>query len=165
MLGDGSTLAYIGPGAGFALAGSLLTLLLGLFGSLLSIFIWPFRALWGALRYRRALQRAPIQKLIFIGFFCFEPPLAERLMAEGKLPKLAHLRTSGGYHRLRTTFPVLSPVAWSTFATGVNPARHNIFDFLNRSLKTYVPELSSARVHPPRRILRLGPLHIPLSRP
>jgi predicted AlkP superfamily phosphohydrolase/phosphomutase len=59
----------------------------------------------------------------------------------------------------------LSPVAWSTFATGVNPGRHNIFDFLNRSLKTYVPELSSARVHAPRRVFRLGPLRIPLSRP
>jgi hypothetical protein len=38
------------------------------------------------------------------------------------------------------------PVAWSTFATGVNPAKHNIFDFLNRDLRTYAPELSSAKV-------------------
>src|SRR5260370_17158914 len=144
MLGDGSTLAYIGPGAGFALAGSLLTLLLGLFGSLLSIFIWPFRALWGALRYRRALQRAHIQKLIFIGFDGLDPRLTERLIEEGKLPNLAHLRTSGGYHRLRTTFPVLSPVAWSPFATCVNPATHTIFDFLNSTIKSSTPHLSSA---------------------
>src|SRR4029077_1025649 len=147
-----STLAYIGPGAGFALAGSLLSILLGLLGSLLSIFIWPFRALWGAPRYRRALPRAHIQKLIFIGFDGLDPRLTERLIAEGKLPHLAHLRTSGGYHRLRTTFPVLSPVAWSTFATGVNPAKHNIFDFLNRSIKSYIPELSSAKVNPPAHV-------------
>ncbi len=49
---------------------------------------------------------------------------------------------------------MLSPVAWSTFATGVNPAKHNIFDFLNRSIKSYIPELSSAKVHPPARIWR-----------
>ena len=67
-------------------------------------------------------------------------------MAEGRLPNLARLREQGTYRRLRTTFPALSPVAWSTFATGVNPARHNIFDFLNRNLKTYAPELSSAKV-------------------
>jgi predicted AlkP superfamily phosphohydrolase/phosphomutase len=157
QISDGAPLAYIGPGAGFALAGSLLTLVLGLLGSLLSIFIWPFRALWGSLRHRRALQRAHIQKLIFIGFDGLDPRLTERLIEEGKLPNLAHLRTSGGYHRLRTTFPALSPVAWSTFATGVNPAKHNIFDFLNRSIKSYIPELSSAKVNPPTRIWKLGP--------
>jgi predicted AlkP superfamily phosphohydrolase/phosphomutase len=86
-------------------------------------------------------------------------------MAEGKLPHLSELRQRGSYQRLRTTFPALSPVAWSTFATGVNPARHNIFDFLNRNLKTYMPELSSARVYPPRRVLNLGRLRVPLSRP
>ena len=67
-------------------------------------------------------------------------------MAEGKLPNFTRLKGQGGYSRLRTTFPALSPVAWSTFATGVNPAKHNIFDFLNRDLRTYAPELSSAKV-------------------
>ena len=42
-------------------------------------------------------------------------------MAEGKLPNLARLTSRAAYSRLRTTFPALSPVAWSTFATGVNP--------------------------------------------
>ena len=85
-------------------------------------------------------------------------------MDEGKLPNLARLRASGSYHRLRTTFPALSPVAWSTFATGVNPAKHNIFDFLDRDLRTCMPRLSSARVGKPRRILKLGRYRIPLSR-
>ena len=56
-------------------------------------------------------------------------------------------------------------MAWSTFATGVSPAKHNIFDFLNRSLKSCVPELSSCRVRPARRALRIGRLRIPLWRP
>ena len=56
-------------------------------------------------------------------------------------------------------------VAWSTFATGVNPARHSMFDFLNRSLNSYMPELSSSRVSNPDRILKLGKYRIPLSRP
>ena len=70
----------------------------------------------------------------------------------------------GGFRRLRTTFPPLSPVAWSTFATGVSPARHSMFDFLNRSLNTYVPELSSTRVHNPR-TLKIGKYRIPISKP
>ena len=138
--------AYVGPGAGFGIAGSLLTLLLAIVTNLISILFWPFRACWGYLRSQRALRRAHIRKLIFIGFDGLDPRLTERLMAEGKLPNLGRLRERGGYRRLRTTYPVLSPVAWSTFATGVNPARHNIFDFLHRSLKSYVPELSSARI-------------------
>jgi predicted AlkP superfamily phosphohydrolase/phosphomutase len=81
------------------------------------------------------------------------------------MPNLARLKQQGSYRRLRTTCPPLSPVAWSTFATGVNPARHNIFDFLNRDLRTYAPELSSAKVRPPRRVLRIGKFEIPLERP
>ena len=56
-------------------------------------------------------------------------------------------------------------MAWSTFATGVNPARHNIFDFLNRNTKTYVPELAAAKVHSRRGVLQIGRFRIPLSRP
>ncbi len=87
-----------------------------------------------------------MKKIVFLGFDGLDPRVTERLMAEGKLPNFAWLKEQGGYRRLRTTFPALSPVAWSTFATGVNPAKHNIFDFLNRDLRTYAPELSSAKV-------------------
>jgi predicted AlkP superfamily phosphohydrolase/phosphomutase len=158
-------LAYVGPGAGFAFLGSFLSLLAGLMLSIVSLLTWPFRLLRQSLRRRQGFKKAHIRKLIFVGLDGLDPKLTERFMAEGKLPNLTRLRESGGYSRLRTTFPSLSPVAWSTFATGVNPAKHNIFDFLNRNLKSYVPELSSARVGQPRRILRLGRFRIPLSRP
>jgi len=42
-------------------------------------------------------------------------------------------------------FPALSPVAWSTFATGVSRRNTIFFDFLNRSLKTYIPSLRRRR--------------------
>ena len=134
--------AYIGPGAGFAFLGSFLTVVLSLAAGIASLLIWPFRTIWLFARRRRG----PVKKAIFLGFDGLDARLTERLMAEGKLPNFARLKAQGGYRRLRTTFPALSPVAWSTFATGVNPAKHNIFDFLNRDLRTYVPELSSAKV-------------------
>jgi len=134
--------AYIGPGAGFAFLGSFLTLALAVLAGLASLLIWPFRTAWLALRRKPT----PVKKLIFLGFDGLDPRVTERLMAQGKLPNFSRLKEQGGYRRLRTTFPALSPVAWSTFATGVNPARHNIFDFLNRDLRTYAPELSSAKV-------------------
>ncbi|MFN7919040.1 MAG: alkaline phosphatase family protein [Bryobacteraceae bacterium] len=160
-----SKLAYIGPGAGFAFAGSFLALSLSLVLSLLSLAAWPFRMMWRAVVRRQGYRNAQVKKLVFLGLDGLDPKLTERYMSEGKLPNLACLAETGTYRRLRTTFPALSPVAWSTFATGVNPARHNIFDFLNRDLRTYLPELSSARVRPAERVLRVGPITIPLSRP
>ena len=158
-------LAYIGPGAGFAFLGSFLTLLTSIVLSIVSLLVWPFRMAWLLLSRKQGFRKARIQKLIFLGLDGFDPGLAERFMSEGKLPNLARLKEQGSYRKLRTTFPSLSPVAWSTFATGVNPAKHNIFDFLNRDLKSYVPELSSSKVRPPHRVLRLGRWRIPLSRP
>ena len=158
-------LAYIGPGAGFAFLGSFLALITSILLSILSLLIWPFRMAWLLVSRRQGFRKARVKKLIFLGLDGFDPGLTERFMAEGKLPNLKQLKEQGSYRRLRTTFPALSPVAWSTFATGVNPAKHNIFDFLNRDLKSYVPELSSSKVRPPHRILRIGKFRIPLSRP
>ncbi len=130
--------AYIGPGAGFAFLGSFLSIVLAVLAGILSVLIWPVRAAWALVTGRGRRKN----KAIFLGFDGLDPVIVERMMTEGKLPNLSRLF----YRRLRTTYPALSPVAWSTFATGVNPAKHNIFDFLNRDLRTYAPELSSAKV-------------------
>jgi len=116
-------LAYVGPGAGFAFLGSFLSLLLSLAASFVSLLLWPFRMLWGMLRRSRGMRAASVRKVIFLGLDGLDAEFTEKLMAEGKLPNLARLKGQGSYRRLRTTFPAMSPVAWSTFATGVNPAK------------------------------------------
>ena len=67
-------------------------------------------------------------------------------MAQGLLPNFKKLAKTGCYRRLQTTFPSVSPVAWSSFSTGTQPGRHNIFDFLDRDRRTYLPVLSSAHL-------------------
>src|SRR4030095_11905380 len=114
---------------------------------------------------RQGYKHAKVKRLVFLGLDGLDPGLAERYMREGKLPTLSRLREQGSFPRLRTTFPALSPVAWSTFATGVNPARHSMFDFLNRSLNSYMTELSRSRVSKQGRIFKLGKSGTPLSRP
>ena len=109
--------AYIGPGAGFAFFGSFVGLITSLFLTAVSFIIWPFRALLKMLRRKQGFRKAKIQRLIFLGLDGLDPRLTERFMAQGKLPNLAMLKAQGAFHRLRTTFPSLSPVAWSTFAT------------------------------------------------
>jgi predicted AlkP superfamily phosphohydrolase/phosphomutase len=102
---------------------------------------------------------------VILGLDGMEPSLAERYMAEGKLPNLSRLREQGSYKRLGTTAPPLSPVAWSSFLTCCNPGKHRIFDFLTRDARTYRPRLSSVQIEPPLRCWRLGPWRIPRGGP
>ena len=157
--------AYIGPGAGFAFLSSFLVLFLTFLLALFSFLSWPFRFLWRAARGQRAYKRGTIDRLVILGLDGLEPTLAEKFMAEGKLPNLARLKKDGGYARLKTTTPAISPVAWSSFMTGSEPSKHNIFDFLNRDPRTYLPGLSSARIGKPKRTIGLGRYLVPLSRP
>jgi predicted AlkP superfamily phosphohydrolase/phosphomutase len=84
-------------------------------------------------------------KVIVIGLDGLEPTIVDSMLEAGELPSLARLRISGGYSRVGTTWPAQTPVAWSTFATGVNPGGHGIYDFLRRDPKTYSPDLGLNR--------------------
>jgi len=85
------------------------------------------------------------RQVVILGFDGLEPSLVESLLADGQLPNFAELRRRGGMSRVATTTPAQTPVAWSTFATGLNPGRHGIFDFLRRNPATYLPELGLTR--------------------
>src|SRR5580698_9018554 len=136
--------AYAGPGAGFAFLSSFWTLFVAFLYSAYAFVTWPLRQLFRWLRHRKAYGKALIKRAVILGFDGMDPELAERFMQEGKLPNLAQLRDQGTFRKLRTTNPPISPVAWSTFMTGVNPGKHNIYDFLARDVDSYLPFLSSA---------------------
>jgi len=144
-------LAYIGPGAGFAFLGSFLTLLVAFLLAFSSFLTFPFRALAGFLRRKRAGVKARVDRVLIVGLDGLDPSVAGRWMDDGLLPNLAQLRDRGTFTELESTCPPISPVAWSSFATGTNPGKHNIFDFLNRDLKSYLPELSSSRIRTDRK--------------
>ncbi|MCR4409075.1 MAG: alkaline phosphatase family protein [Candidatus Saccharicenans sp.] len=160
-----SAAAYIGPGAGFAFLSSFLVFFLTFFLAFFSLLSWPFRLLLRLLRGQKAYRHSRVDRVIILGFDGMDPVLAEKFMAEGKLPNLSRLKKEGTYRPLQTTTPAISPVAWSSFMTGCEPSKHNIFDFLSRNPKNYLPDLSSARIGPPRRFIPLGRYRIPLGRP
>src|SRR5262245_15002508 len=156
--------AYIGPGAGFALAGSVFAVFAAVCSALLLLLTWPARLLFRAIFGRRRLARSRVKRVVILGLDGLDHGLTEKMLADGKLPHLAALREQGCFRPLASTLPPISPVAWSTFQTGVNPGKHNIFDFLMPDLRTYEPKLSSVEIRPPRRTLRLGKYVVPLGK-
>ena len=139
-------LAYIGPGAGITFLSTFFVLLTAFGLLLVSILTWPFRFALLCLRRQLYLAAPQARRVVVVGLDGLDPARTRRLMLEGKLPNLQRLADRGTFTEMRTTLPPISPVAWSSFQTGVNPGKHNIFDFLNRDLRTYLPELSSTRI-------------------
>jgi predicted AlkP superfamily phosphohydrolase/phosphomutase len=157
--------AYIGPGAGFAFFSSFFILLATFLLALLALILLPIRLVLIKLKRKKGYVKSDIDRVIVIGLDGMDPSTVEELMEQGHLKNFSKLKEMGSYHRLQTTTPSISPVAWSSFITGVNPGRHNIFDFLSRDPKTYLPYLSSAHIGGPSRTLSLGKYVIPLGRP
>lgn len=52
-----SAQAYIGPGAGLSVLGSLWAVLVGIVVALFAILTWPVRMLWRRLRGKRSVSR------------------------------------------------------------------------------------------------------------
>lgn len=60
-------------------------------------------------------------------------PLAER----GAMSNLARLMEQGGWGVLRSTIPPVTGAAWPSLATGLNPGKTGIVDFLSRRGREY----------------------------
>ncbi len=156
--------AYIGPGAGFAVGGSFLAVFAAAFSAFVMVLSWPIRIVTRALFRKRPPKAPQFRRVVVLGLDGLDHGLTAKLLSEGQLPNLAKLQAQGGFQALGSTLPPISPVAWSTFQTGVNPGKHNIFDFLVPDERTYQPKLSSVEVRPPRRALRIGKFRYPLGK-
>ncbi len=162
LAGATPALAYIGPGAGFAAAGSVLVLL-GTFALAFGIIlIWPLKAVAKVVTMR-GKSKAKVKRVVIVGLDGFDPGLARKYMEEGRMPNFQKLADKGCFNDLATAMPSISPVAWSTFATGVDASRHNIYDFLTRDPCSYMPVLSSTDTRTVPRHLNLGLAKVPFG--
>lgn len=85
------------------------------------------------------------ERVMILGMDGLDTNILEDLMEKGELPNFSKLRKDGSYARLQTSNPPQSPVAWSSIATGCNPGKHGIFDFIQRDPKNYAPYLSISK--------------------
>jgi predicted AlkP superfamily phosphohydrolase/phosphomutase len=80
-----------------------------------------------AARTRRpAGGRAPV---IWLGLDALDWDLLDRLASEGKMPNWKRLTEAGYTARLESFMPLLSPIIWTTLATGLGPETHRVLDF------------------------------------
>lgn len=157
--------AYIGPGAGFAFLSSLIALLVSFILAFFSFLTLPIRIVIRIFKRNKSKRKSHISRIVILGYDGLDPDLCDEYMAQGKMRHFKKLKEKGSYRRLATTYPSISPVAWSSFTTGANPGRHRIYDFLTRNPKTYLPELSSSRVDPNIKSIKIGKYRIPLGKP
>lgn len=156
--------AYIGPGAGFAFVGSLLVLLTTFVLAFAIILTWPLRMLYRAIAVGNPYKNAISKRVVILGLDGLDPGLTTKFILEGRMPNFSKLAERGVFRPLDTSVPSMSPVAWSTFATGVDASRHCIYDFLTRDPCTYAPMLSSTQIINPKRTVHVGRYAIPLGK-
>ena len=110
------------------------------------------------------ITTASQSKTVVLGFDGMDPKLAEQWMASGDLPHFKKLADTGHFQPLATTNPAQSPVAWSSFATGLNPGEHGVFDFIHRNPESFEPVYSISGFKDPE-ILDFFGWQVPISQP
>jgi predicted AlkP superfamily phosphohydrolase/phosphomutase len=74
--------------------------------------------------------------VIWLGLDGLDWEILDRLSSEGKMPNWTRLVAEGYSSRLTAFLPILSPVIWTTVATGVGPDIHRVLDFQEVDPKT-----------------------------
>jgi hypothetical protein len=93
----------------------------------------------------REIPGKPAGKVLVIGVDGLEWKVLRPLLAAGKCPNLRALMERGSFGQLATIDPTLSPIIWTTIATGRMPKAHGVHDFLDPDGKEYT---SSRRAVP-----------------
>lgn len=182
---------YIDPTAGASIFSNgpfIIGLILGLFGFLLTqlklilnffkkffrfflktpfkkiIFVFFVVLLLAGVMVMLLEKKETAKKVVILGIDALDPNIMQTLMSEGRLPNFNRLKETGTFSLLKTTNPAQSPVAWVSFATGCNPGKFNLFDFLVRDPQTYLPEIAITNITKPK-TCKIGRFAFQVSQP
>ena len=69
------------------------------------------------------------KKVLLIGWDAADWKVIHKLMDDGRMPTLQRLVENGTMGNMTTLFPALSPMLWTSIATGKRPYKHGIYGF------------------------------------
>jgi predicted AlkP superfamily phosphohydrolase/phosphomutase len=75
------------------------------------------------------LSRMSSTRVFVLGLDGATFDLLDPWIEEGRLPHLRRMMERATYGRLESTIPPITPPAWTSFMTGVNPGKHGVWDF------------------------------------
>ncbi|RMH68486.1 MAG: hypothetical protein D6675_15920 [Gemmatimonadetes bacterium] len=112
-------------------------------------------------------------KILVIGLDAGTFDVMQPLLDAGKLPNLQNLIENGVSGELQSTYPPITPAAWTTFMTGKSPGKHGIFHFVMRKPNSYDLRFCTARdIHEPTLIdlfashgWSVGSVNMPMTYP
>src|SRR5206468_12269432 len=70
-----------------------------------------------------------MNRLLLIGWDAADWKVIQPLLDSGQMPNLARLIAEGVHGNLATIYPALSPMLWTSIATGKRPYKHGIHGF------------------------------------
>lgn len=76
-------------------------------------------------------------KIVVIGLDGATFDLIKPWAEEGHLPVLQSILKAGAHGTLRSTVPPMTAPAWTSFATGCNPGKHRLYDWIAREPDSY----------------------------
>lgn len=82
------------------------------------------------------------QRVLVLGIDGVPFSLMKALIEDDLLPHFRVALSQGSLKRMNSVLPCVSSVAWASYMTGMNPARHNIFGFMDRvpqTMEMFVP--------------------------
>ena len=77
------------------------------------------------------------RKVVIIGLDGATFNIIQPMISQGRLKNFSKLMERGSSGNLTSTILPLSSVAWSSFVSGKNPAKHGMYDFSKRSKDSY----------------------------
>jgi len=83
-----------------------------------------------------AAARPTGEKVVLVGLDGLDWVLLDRLIAEGRCPVFARMKRKGAWAELVSHKPVLSPLIWTSMATGRLPEVHGVLDFVVKDPKS-----------------------------
>ena len=119
------------------------------------------------------MSQPSIKRVLVVGLDGGTFDILKPQMQAGAMPALQRLMAGGGHGILRSTLPPITGPAWRTFATGCNPGKHGVIDFVEfdrRTRRVRVKDVSSVPVPTfwdelGRQGKRVGIMGVPMTYP